>query len=114
LQNERGCRKPGTDLKMTGSPFRFTSPALQGKGDAIMYECPVGYTLRESPWVYDAVEMSALAQESTGAAELATMPRFFRYAFRVYSSERNRLRELEQSRQKSKGDAAYGARLRAR
>lgn len=104
-------------MKQQGSPYRFTSPALQGKSkdhdDSIMYECPVGYILREAPFVYDLLD-AAVVTEHAGLDFLSSS-RYLQHAVRLISSEKSRTSELRrsQSKQRSRGsrDSSYAAKV---
>lgn len=114
LQKQRGCKKPGFSIPLHGNPFRFDSPVLQPAPDAkdsglsILYECPTGFILRESPWIYRLIE-AASRDENLSPAEYGRMSTVYHSAARIYRSETARLRERRDHKAKSKRDAAYGA-----
>ena len=86
--------------------WRFTSPMLSEK-DRVLYECPVGAVLREAPYLYDAIAYEGYAE--SGAFDPSTKPQFLQDAMRVIASERGRMWEISRQRERSKTDAAYGA-----
>lgn len=113
MKQQRGCKKPGEDYTLTGRAIAFTSLMLQGDGDRVLNECPVGRVLREAPHTYDLINHIGLA-ENAGPTEAEQMSRLWSDAGRLYSSEKRRIDDIERARDKTKGDAAYGARVRAR
>lgn len=88
--------------------WRFTSPRLKDD-ERILRECPVGAVLREAPYVYDAIAAESHAE--AGAFDPSMKPTYLQDAIRVVSAERGRLWDIRREREKSKGDAAYGARV---
>lgn len=114
LQKRYGCHKPGFAVPLQGNAFRFDSPALQpppgskDHGLSLLKECPVGFTLREGPWVYTMIEAAAGA-DNLSPAERERMSPAFHAAARVYRSELARLTERRTARARAKRDAAYGA-----
>lgn len=115
LRAQRGCRKPGYEVKGT-MVWRFSSPMLvpakpvrpPAVDPSILYECPVGLILRETPSIYTAIELATHAEN--GAIDPTQQTAWAQSGMRVVASERARLRELRSKQQQSKGDAAYGAR----
>ena len=105
MKHVRGCKKPGHDYKMQGAPFTYSSPALQGEADRVMYECPTGYTLREAPHTFDVIESASLA-ENAGPDDIGRMSSYWHRAARVVASERIRLREAREHQRKAQGDAS--------
>lgn len=93
---------------MEGGVFRYTSPMLVSQGEDMLYECPVGKILRESPLTYDIIDAVSLAENAT-PTDKARMPRFFWQAANLVQSERARLMELEDSEKATANDAKYGA-----
>jgi hypothetical protein len=89
---------------MTGSPFAYTSPALQTQEDRALYECPVGYVLREAPHVYDILDRCSMAERMT-PTEAARVPQYMQRAMRLYGSEVNRLSALRDSSNVAARDA---------
>jgi hypothetical protein len=75
--------------------WRFTSPLLQLPEDELLTECPVGYVLREAPYIYDVLDYLCLG-ENLSPLELGKMPRYFAQMLRVYQNELARIRELKQ------------------
>lgn len=99
-------------------PFKFDSPALQpapgakDKGLSILYECPTGYTLRESPWVYNVIAATN-HDENLSPADADRMSAYYHAAAQLVHAERARLRERRDRRRAGSNDAAYGAKVRA-
>lgn len=108
--NRRGCRKPGQARTQTGPPYVFSSPILQGAADRVLRECPTGKILRETPHVYDLIEVAA-ATERAGPGELVGLPMPVKHAARLYWSERSRHLEIRASRARATSDAAYATRV---
>lgn len=110
--NRYGCGKDAGDIyKLSGAPHRWTSPILQcpppkdsqqynPENIGLIYECPVGYLLREHSWVFDVID-TASRVEQCGPREWLALPRWFRHASRLVLSERQRLREEEQEQRRA-------------
>ena len=112
LRDRRGCRKPGFDVQAQGAPFRFSSPALnEAPGDAILYECPTGYLLREAPHIFSAIE-AASTLDNAGPAELRQCSPYLLHAWRAYRAENAGLRELREIRRMASTDSAAGMKAR--
>lgn len=109
---QRGCNKPGHSYQQEGTPFFFTSPMLQGEDDRVVRECPVGKVLRESPQTYSVIDAVGVS-ENASPVELARMPRFYVQMARLFRSETERNRELQQRDEQAKADAKYASRVRA-
>lgn len=56
-------------------------------------ECPVGYLLREAPYIYEVMSYLSLG-ENLSPLELGKMPRYFAQMLRVYQNEMARMRKL--------------------
>ena len=110
LQRHRGCHRPPSAAPPAGyrdgAAMRFTSPLLM---DFVIYECPVGFVLREAPWAYDAIEATGTA-ENCGPREWAQLPLWYKHCVRLVRSERERLRERQNENRAAQ--RASGNRLR--
>ena len=84
----------------------------QAEGDELLKECPVGFILRTTPHIYDALDMLA-HHESMGPLEVTHMTPWFRLMLRLYRSELSRLRELRDMDNKVNSDIAYAERMRS-
>ncbi len=104
---QRGCNKPGYKHE-SNMAFRFTSPLLSEK-DQVARECPIGAVLRETPYVYEAVEVATFVE--VGAVNPQRQTPWMTRALRVVMSERARLREERKRQREGAGDAAKGARI---
>lgn len=83
--------------------FRFTSPRLAVK-DQTIKECPVGVVLRETDYIYDALNAHAYADKA-GLDILNASP-WLQSVMHIVSSEKARLWDMAEAERKSKGDAA--------
>lgn len=95
--------------------FRFTSPMLHAREErekvepgthTILCECPVGYVLRTTPWVYRAI--GAHVHAENGALNPLESPGWLQQALSVIGSEKERLRRLNDSARQGKSDSAAG------
>jgi hypothetical protein len=111
-KRRRGCRIQGRSIKRESAPVRWCSPALQAKADELS-ECPTSYLAREAPWVWDAIEASTMV-ERMGPDAWASAPRALRTAARIYSSEMERARQINEKRKRSKAASEYGQRAVSR
>lgn len=112
LQQKRGCKKPGFSFDRREAPVVFNSPILITDPDiAILFECPVGYILREAAWCYDAIEIASLVAESS-PSEFLKLPMFMQEASRVYANEKARLFEVKQKKAKADQDGKHGINVR--
>jgi hypothetical protein len=82
---------------------RFTSPYLSE--DPPMNECPVGYVLREAPWIYDLCDSLSLIENAT-PEEFGRMTPYARAAARLYRSEQVRLTDLAMAEKRQQSDRA--------
>jgi hypothetical protein len=98
---------------------RFTSPLLYEMAEsgglesstyAILKECPIGKVLRETAWVYDAI--NAFSYAENGAFNPLDSPTWLQQAMSVVGSEKERCRRMKDEDQKTKRDCAYGKRVR--
>lgn len=118
LQKKRGCQKPGFNVPLHGSPFRFDSPVLQppkgskDRGLSILYECPTGYLIREAPGIYSLIE-AASRDENLSPADREKMSTVYHDASRIVRSERERLRARRDRQRTAAGDVAHGQAVRA-
>lgn len=113
MKHERGCRKPGESFAQRGLPFRFSAPVLQEtREDWLMEECPVGYTLREAPWVYQCLSLLSGADNSS-VNELGQMPRFMVEALTLQRVAQARAIDDSRRQGQAQSDAAYGAAVRS-
>ena len=117
LRRELGCRKPGYEDRgyvRKRAPVTFTSPLLVSDPKLrVMTECPVGYLLREAPWVHDALEASSLVENCT-PREFALLPAFIREVARIRASELARFREAKREQERAKRDSQLGKDVRRR
>lgn len=107
MQKRWGCRKPGMDFE-GNKAFILTSPMMHEAGEATIRECPTGRVLRETPYIYRAI--AAAGYVENGAVNPYTLSHWCREAMQVVSSERSRLREIENENRKLDNDRAYGRR----
>ena len=105
---KRGCRIDGRDIKRDSAPVRWCSPSLQAKADELA-ECPTSYLSRVAPWVWDAIEASAMVERMT-PDEWARSSRALRTAARVCASEMERARTINDKRRRGKAASEYGQR----
>lgn len=82
------------------------------KTERTINECPTGLILREAPHTHDTLEMCGLI-DNVGPAEFATLPTYLQHAWRFVSSEKERLRRLQEDQKGSVADSRYGSRLRS-
>lgn len=110
---KRGCNRPGgpaLHLDRYGEPravYRSTSPTLHDTPDDKLYECPVGYLLREAPWVFDIVHVAACCEHA--GFDVLRQSAFTQCASRLVLSEVGRHRERRMAHRQAKSDAGYGA-----
>jgi hypothetical protein len=90
--------------------FRSTSLLLADHGKpAELRECPVGRVLREAPYVYKAI--SHATHVANGATDPANAPSWLQGLTQVVLSERARLRELNQDKDRGASDAEQARRV---
>lgn len=89
--------------------YRFTSPMLDEK-QALLKECPIGVIIRESPYIYDAINVHVYAEN--GALNPLKQSSWLQHAFNVIGSEKARLFKLKNSGKRGKSDSEYGRRMR--
>jgi hypothetical protein len=107
-KQRRGCKRPGEDYEMTGTPFAYTSPMLHDIGEPMLTECPVGHVLRETPHIYDVMERCRFAENMT-PRDAAMISPYMQQMIRLFDSECARLRELDEKSRTSAADARAAA-----
>ena len=88
--------------------FILTSPMMHEAGEATIRECPTGRVLRESPHIYRAIHTAGHVEN--GSVNPFTLSHWAREAMMVVSSERARLREIEQQNRQLERDRVQGRR----
>jgi len=88
--------------------FRISSPLLNERGMSVVRECPTGMILRETPYVYRAIE--AQGHIENGAISPYVLSHWGRETASIVSSERARLREIERENQETKRGSAVSMR----
>lgn len=73
-----------------------------------MYECPVGYILRNAAWAYDVLAAHAYAEYA--GFEVLRQSAFLQSALRLVSAEKERHREAKHQQRQGQSDAAYAKR----
>ena len=102
-QRARGCGKDRVGV-VGEQVFRSTSPRLAcGGRPGELRECPVGYVLREAPYVYKAI--TAATHIENGASDPTAVPTWLQGMVVAVSSERARHRELRDKNRVSASDA---------
>lgn len=108
LKIKRGC--PLDDSKAKGKAFRFESPYL-GKESKLVYQCPVGLILRDSPWVYSMIDVANMSEHSP-ISDWNKFSLFAQTGVRLVNSERERLREAKRRNSSVFNDSSTGMRAR--
>jgi hypothetical protein len=99
LKRKRGCGKNAAHrYKQEGAPVRWGAPLLSG--DPLLYECPTGLAIRESPWVYDVIDATNRV-DACSPREWSGLPLWFRHAARLITSERDRLRREDRNQEEA-------------
>jgi hypothetical protein len=90
--------------------WRFSSPWLErhDKDALVLRECPVGYTLREHPWLYEAISYATHIEN--GAMDPTRCSAYLSSAVRVIMSERSRLRDERERKRQAEQDSKIAAR----
>ena len=88
--------------------FTLTSPMMHEAGESILRECPTGYVLRNAPHVYRATTVAAHVEN--GAVNPYTLSHWARETMMVVSSEKARLRAIEDENRQLARDSVQGRR----